>query len=90
MTSTEVARMKESLRNLEARQSGLRSNVDDYQREISKLEQERRGASAHHDAYLRQQDIDRKIAGRKRDVDNTKRELGRIENEARNLRSALR
>ena len=90
MASPDISRMRESLRSLEARRSGLERNIADYRKDISSLERDRRSSGAHSDAYERQQAIDRKISERNRDIDNTKNELGRIAHEIRNLESALR
>ena len=66
--------MRESLRNLEARRSGLERNIADYRKDISSLESDLRSSGSHSDAYERQQAIGRKISERNRDIDNTKSE----------------
>ena len=83
-------RIRAQLRDVQSRERELGNNIRDHEQRISRLQSERSRASAHWDALLRQQDIDRQIADLQRGKQALERELSRTRNEIRGLESALR
>jgi chromosome segregation ATPase len=84
------ARIQHQIRQAESRRDGIRDNLRSHEREIAQLERDLRDAGRHMDAYLRQQDIQRRISSVRGSIRSAEQELGRTERELQNLRSAAR
>jgi chromosome segregation ATPase len=80
-------RVQHQIRQVESRRDGIRDNLRAHEREIAQLERDLRDAGRHTDAYLRQQDIQRRISSVQGSIRSAERELARSERELQNLRS---
>ena len=80
------ARIQAKVRDLESVRDGIRDNLRFHEQDIGDLEREYRAAGRHTDAYLRQQDIERRISTLRNSITSAKGELLRIEKEIDNLR----
>lgn len=80
-------RVQHQVRQVESRRDGIRDNLRAHEREIVQLERDLRDAGGHTDAYLRQQDIQRRISSVQGSIRSAERELARSERELQNLRS---